>query len=36
MFSDPVFVGLDEEVVREYICHQEGNDERRDQLKLGM
>jgi putative transposase len=29
-------VGLDEDVVREYIRHQEQNDERRDQMKLGM
>lgn len=28
-------VGLDEEVVREYIRNQEKNDENRDQLKLG-
>jgi putative transposase len=29
-------VGLDEEMVREYIRTQEQNDERRDQLKLGI
>lgn len=29
-------VGLDEEVVREYIRNQEKADEHRDQLKLGM
>jgi putative transposase len=29
-------VGLDEDMVREYIRHQEQNDERRDQMKLGM
>ena len=29
-------VGLDEEVVREYIRNQEKNDENRDQLKLGF
>ena len=29
-------VGLDEGMVREYIRHQEQNDERRDQMKLGM
>ena len=29
-------VGLDEEMVREYIRHQEKEDEHYDQLKLGM
>ncbi|WP_422132583.1 IS200/IS605 family transposase [Endozoicomonas sp. ALD040] len=29
-------VGLDEDVVREYIRNQEKNDETRDQLKLGF
>ncbi|SFN23635.1 transposase [Nitrosomonas communis] len=29
-------VGLDEEMVREYIQHQEKEDEHYDQLKLGM
>jgi putative transposase len=29
-------VGLDEDMVREYIRHQEQNDERRDQMKFGM
>jgi len=29
-------VGLDEEMVREYIRHQEEEDEHYDQLKLGM
>jgi putative transposase len=29
-------VGLDEEMVREYIRTQEQNDERKDQLKLGI
>ena len=29
-------VGLDEDVVREYIKNQEKEDERRDQLKLGI
>lgn len=29
-------VGLDEDMVREYIRHQEQNDERRDQMKLGV
>ncbi len=29
-------VGLDEEVVREYIRHQEENDKRRDQMQLGV
>lgn len=29
-------VGLDEEMVREYIRHQEQEDEHYDQLKLGM
>jgi putative transposase len=28
--------GLDEDMVREYIRHQEQNDERRDQMKLGV
>jgi len=29
-------VGLDEEVVRDYIRHQEENDKRRDQMQLGV
>jgi putative transposase len=29
-------VGLDEEMVREYIRHQEANDEKRDQMSLGV
>lgn len=29
-------VGLDEEMVREYIRNQESNDERRDQMSLGV
>jgi putative transposase len=29
-------VGLDEDMVREYIRNQEQNDEHRDQMKLGM
>ncbi len=29
-------VGLDEEIVREYIRHQEINDEKRDQVSLGV
>lgn len=29
-------VGLDEEMVREYIRHQEKEDDRYDQMKLGM
>jgi len=29
-------VGLDEDMVREYIRHQEENDGRRDQMKLGV
>ncbi len=29
-------VGLDEEMVREYIRHPGGEDEHHDQLKLGM
>jgi len=29
-------VGLDEDMIREYIRHQEENDERRDQMKLGI
>ena len=29
-------VGLDEDVVREYLRHQAENDERRDQMKLGV
>ena len=29
-------VGLDEDMVREYIRNQEQNDERRDQMRLGM
>jgi putative transposase len=29
-------VGLDEDVVREYIRNQEENDEHRDQMKLGV
>jgi len=29
-------VGLDEEVVREYIRHQEKNEGRRDQMRLGV
>jgi putative transposase len=29
-------VGLDEAMVRAYIRHQEAEDERYDQLKLGM
>ena len=29
-------VGLDEEMVRAYIRHQEKEDEHYDQLKLGM
>ncbi len=29
-------VGLDEDMVREYIRNQEQDDERRDQMKLGM
>ena len=29
-------VGLDEEVVREYIRNQEANDEKRDQMVLGI
>jgi putative transposase len=29
-------VGLDEEIVREYIRHQKKEDEHYDQLKLGM
>jgi len=29
-------VGLDEEMVREYIRHQEINDEKRDQMSLGV
>jgi hypothetical protein len=33
---DPVSVGLDEEMVREYIRQQEKENEHYDQLKLGM
>jgi putative transposase len=29
-------VGLDEDMVREYIRHQEQNGDRRDQMKLGV
>ena len=29
-------VGLDEEMVRAYICHQESEDMRYDQMKLGL
>jgi len=29
-------VGLDEEMVREYIRHQEDADEKRDQMSLGI
>ncbi len=29
-------VGLDEEMVMEYIRHQEKADEQRDQMKLGL
>jgi putative transposase len=29
-------VGLDEDMVREYIRHHEQNDDRRDQMKLGV
>ena len=29
-------VGLDEEMVREYIRNQENNDEKRDQMSLGI
>ncbi|MCL1127857.1 IS200/IS605 family transposase, partial [Shewanella surugensis] len=29
-------VGLDEEMIKEYIRNQEKNDIHRDQLKLGM
>jgi len=29
-------VGLDEDMIREYIRHQEENDERRDQMELGI
>lgn len=29
-------VGLDEEMVREYIRNQERNDEKRDQMSLGI
>jgi len=29
-------VGLDEEMVREYIRNQETNDEKRDQMSLGL
>ena len=29
-------VGLDEEMVREYIRNQEANDENRDQITLGL
>ena len=29
-------VGLDEEMVREYIRHQENADEKRDQMSLGI
>ena len=29
-------VGLDEEIVREYIRHQEINDGKRDQVSLGV